>query len=214
MDPTLSFGAIGALFASAAFFVGVLTAGITFAWPLRPSWLPWLVSMIIGPLITFGLAKANGLMLTESMYYQCLFVGLMAGASAGGYSQMTRKGDEIRSEQQKQAYGTVEKPAETPPVPPANPNPPGPETPPVPPANRFAPPPIGSTGAYRTAQARHGSSGPAIFEGVDHGIKATYDGPDRRELDPRDTYRGRERRKSMRAPENMIRRRPTEETPE
>lgn len=193
MDPTLSFGAVGALFASAAFFVGILVAGITFAWPLRPSWLPWLVSMVLGPAVTFGLAKANGLSFTEAMYYQCLFVGLMAGASAGGYNQMTRKGDELRSEQQKQAYGTVEKPAEAPPVQPENPPP--------------TPPKITMIG--KPPEARHGSAGPAVpyrpdpeaepFTGVNHGIKISYDGPERRVEDSRDTYKGRDRRTRTRS---------------
>jgi hypothetical protein len=192
MDPTLSFGAIGALFASAAFFTGILVSGITFAWPLRPSWLPWLASMLVGPLITLGLAKANGIAFAEQVYYQCFFVGVMAGASAGGYNQMNRKGEEIRSEQQQKLYGMIETPAETPPA----------DPPPPPPAD------------YRPMEVRreHATEPfdpdpdrqPAIpylngIHPVNHGIEVTYQGEERRHFDPSD-YAGPERRSGSRAP--------------
>lgn len=115
MDPTgLDFGAISALLGGAGFFTGILVAGITFFSPLRPSWVPWLASIILGPLITFALAKSSGIVFVEATYYQCLFVGLMGGSAAAGQAQMSRKGDEIRADQQAQAYGLTVKPAEAP----------------------------------------------------------------------------------------------------
>lgn len=89
--------------------------------------------------------------------------------------------------------------------------------------SRFAPDPVLRT-RETIPEARHGSAGPAVpyrsdpeaetFAGVDHGITIAYDGPERRNAARSSTPRGPDRRKGSRSPENMIRRRPTEETPE
>jgi hypothetical protein len=82
------FGVIGALATSAAWLVQLIVSGLTLAQPGRPSWLPWLASVLLGIVFVALLALAtgalDGTLPWPQLAAQVVIVGIVAGGGAGG----------------------------------------------------------------------------------------------------------------------------------
>lgn len=100
-DLVTTLGPIGMFTGWATVFVGWLIAGMTLAWPRRPSWVGFALNIGLGPLTVLVLAASflpEDQPWTRQTWGRIVVAGILAGMAAAGKAWTQQSADEKRQE--------------------------------------------------------------------------------------------------------------------